>query len=295
LRTNITANQHQPAHQPVNQQDAPAPLPPYLTARAQAMLLLLGNDDAMCALLARWTEDAAKALRPVCKAFQRATQLRGVAWRSFDSLDAALDRLRLRYDLDPSRRWFEPVAAVVRMLYDMQLDNVIRMQGPAGYPIGFAEINILGFAYLTVYDEVRWYHRLVDLTAAHPAFQTELAGPYQQVVDTPSLAAYRVLKDLCWKQVYDTHFLGAYSSVTLGYRSWWVVRDNPHARLLRELRQLREAHRRHRTAAKHAARLGAARLHASILQRMLDIAEPQAAVNNLKRQHRLARVYRQLA
>ena len=110
---------------------------------------LFAHRDVACALLAHFTHaDAVNVLRPVCVALARATQRQPRdAWLPLTSLRAALDRLRRRYDLDPSRRWLEPVAAITRALFALDAERHIAMleptpQDPARSVLGFHTIVV---------------------------------------------------------------------------------------------------------------------------------------------------------
>jgi hypothetical protein len=69
---------------------------------------LLTDVDCMSTLLSNFTlEDARYFLRPVCRAFNEATRRPDVNWMKYASLAAALERLRRRYALGPTMRYYD--------------------------------------------------------------------------------------------------------------------------------------------------------------------------------------------
>jgi hypothetical protein len=135
-----------------------------------------------------------------CSALERATHLY-VSCLPITSLRASLESLRRSYDLDPSRRWYEPVTEVTRALYALEAERHIAWLEPTReYP----GRSIIDFHTIVVFHHRDFCERLVALVTAHPAFRGAQAGPYQFDPDSPAWAAYSVLRDLGFRPVFGT-------------------------------------------------------------------------------------------
>jgi hypothetical protein len=99
-----------------------------------------------------------------------------VKYQPFHSLDAALYRLRRRYDLDIENPWFTPVEQIVRTIY--------------------ALADVLGVGGMLVLNLSVFIQRLTNLVIMHPAFAGEKAGPYMFLAHNPPWAISNVLRDL---------------------------------------------------------------------------------------------------
>jgi hypothetical protein len=236
------------------------------------LLELLARDDLAVALLSNFTYDASKELRHVCKAFARASYLPGLQWQPFHCLDAALQRLRRRYDFDEP--WLAPVEQVVRALYAMNEQRIIEFHLPSAL---FPSMNVLGIHCIAVNNYAAFRDTLVELVSTHPAFQGDDAGPYRFLETNDQWAAFAVIRDLGFRYLVASAMLP--QGDPLGYLDWVSTRDVAHMELLIRLCGMREA----------AARSAAARLQREghRLQRELRRTEQRVA--------RVARLIRQLS
>ena len=201
------------------------------------LLELLARDDLAVAVLGNFTHDASKELRHVCKAFARASYLPGLQWQPFHCLDAALQRLRRRYDFDEP--WLAPVEQVVRALYAMNEQRVIEFHLPS---VLFPSMNVLGIHCIAVWNYAAFRDTLVELVSTHAAFQGDQAGPYQFLETNDKWAAYQVLLHLGFRLVVASAIVPQGDpGDPLGYLDWVSTRDVAHLELLTRLAGMRAA------------------------------------------------------
>jgi hypothetical protein len=222
------------------------------------MQVLLAHDELlhemMCLVLCHFTFEFSKELRKVCRAFRCATYDIRVKYQVFHALDATLHRLQRRYDLDEDKPWFAPVEQVVRTLYALEGESVIKFHLPL--PVT-PRMNVLGVQGMQILDSPTFRQTLMDLARAHPAFAGEKAGPYMFRDDKQPLAICNVLRDLGFRSMGPTNL----DEEALLLHTYWFgfpLRET-HPELIARLRELRaEAvvkRRRRREVALRLARL----------------------------------------
>jgi hypothetical protein len=204
----------------------------------QLLELFRPYEDVTWFILSKFTYDDSKTLRKVCIAFARATMVfardGNTKWQPFDCLEAALDRLRRRYNFVIVKSWFHAVEQVVRALYALEDQRVIKFHLPHG---GFRAMNILGVNQLSVRVYSTYRETMLELVRTHPAFGPQ-AGPYRFLATNPPWDVLAVLRDIgfCETEVMGTNIIME-PSPTIGGNYW---RANIPTELLAQLRVLRE-------------------------------------------------------
>jgi hypothetical protein len=177
---------------------------------------LISNVDCITHLLEKFTlADAQYFLRPLCRAMNLATRRPEVRWVPHASLEAALERLRRRYDLGPTVRYYECVEALTQTLYALQLSGAVQFL--QADPVHHGRI-ILGFYSIEVLDPVAWIQELLAVVRTHPAFQHPLAGVYAYQAYDPPCVAYAILRDLGLRPVVGTSIPPATTEAEM--RNW---------------------------------------------------------------------------
>jgi hypothetical protein len=229
---------------------------------------LLGCDDVMRLVLRSFTHDEANDLKQVCKKFQLATSLSGLAWRLFTDEAAALDRIRRHFaypELHPPHVLapYTQVCAVVRTLYGLHSSNSIFMG--EGAP-GLRNRSVIGFRTLHVNQYRAWNTDFHRLATTHPAFTAVPAGD-------SILAVYQCIRSLGFMPVPGTGFNPQVFAL-LDHELWTYTRTNAYIEQLRR-----------RSAAALRVRVG----------REAAAVARQWSERRARRDARLARLSRQLA
>jgi hypothetical protein len=213
---------------------------------AHGMDLLLQNDGALALLLACFTQhDANRRLGAVCRALHTACAWQHVRWVPFTCIEAALERLRERYQLGPALAYYECLEAFTHTLYALQLSRAVRFCLASvclANPTDHGRC-ILGFYSIEALDTEAWLEEIINVVRTHPAFRDAAAGPYAYQPHDPPWAAYVCLRDLGLRPVIASR-IEQPPALRLT-RNWiryatWVYRyDDMHRDNLRLLRRLR--------------------------------------------------------
>jgi hypothetical protein len=211
---------------------------------------LLQNEGALASLLMRFTQHAVanRRLGAVCRALHIACAWDHIHWVSFTSIEAALERLRERYQLGPALRYYECLEAFTFTLYALQLSGTVRfwLADPTDPEQGR---TILGFHSIETLDTEAWLDEILGVVRTHPAFQdTADAGPYAYQAHDPPWAAYVCLRDLGLRPVIASRIEQPpalrLTRNWIRYASWVYRPDYMHLDNLRELRRMRAEHAR---------------------------------------------------
>ena len=212
---------------------------------ARGMDLLLQNEGALASLLARFTQhDANRRLGAVCRALHVACAWRHVLWVPFTCVEAALERLRERYQLGPALRYYECLEAFTFTLYSLQLCKAVRfcLANPADTQQGHC---ILGFHCIQALETEAFLDEILGVVRTHPAFRDAAAGPYAYQPHDPPWAAYVCLRDLGLRPVIASRIEQPpalrLTRNWIRYSSWVYRHDDMHRDHLRELRRMRAA------------------------------------------------------
>lgn len=209
---------------------------------------LLADDDIMACVLANFSFDYSKELRKVCRRWQAACYARldddvivSVQWQPFHHLDAALHRLRRRYDLDVDKLWFEPVEQIVRALYWLCDQKMIVFDVPLPHH-HLERMNVLGLTGMIIINPAAFIHKLITTVLVHPAFARVEAGPYRYVEHNAPCVVRAILRDLGLRPASNTQpppfLLPQHQGL---HHLYWLgdALRNTHAALIDRLREYR--------------------------------------------------------